>query len=79
MSLSQPGGEPGQIEWSCLRCHGQLQDRGEVGFREGGTGPVGHFFLGGLAELGEGILHVRVLSCTRCGQLALVDPERYSG
>lgn len=74
-----PKAKDAPIDWSCLRCGGQLQDQGEVGFREGGMGPAGHFFLGNLAELGEGILHVRVLTCTRCGEIVLVDPDRYPG
>jgi hypothetical protein len=67
------------IDWSCLRCDAPLEDRGEVRFREGGTGGLGHLILGNLADLGEGLLTVRVLGCARCGELAFVDPEFYPG
>jgi hypothetical protein len=78
--MSDPSNdELGQINWSCLRCGGLLEDRGPVRFREGGTGPVGHLIFGDLAELGEGLLSVRVLGCTRCGEFVLVDPGRYPG
>jgi hypothetical protein len=78
-SKRQSNDETEEIDWSCLRCGGQLQDNGQARLREGGSGPVGHLFFGNLAELGERFLTVRVLGCTRCGEMAFVDSDVYPG
>jgi hypothetical protein len=65
------------IDWGCTRCHSQLQDRGEIEFRVGGSGGGATFLLGGWAELGESKLAMRVLTCPRCGQHAFFGPNTY--
>lgn len=65
------------IDWGCTRCHSQLQDRGDIEFRVGGSGGGTTFLFGGWAELGESKLPMRVLSCPRCGQLAFFGRDTY--
>jgi len=65
------------IDWSCTRCGSRLEDAGETEFRVGGSSGAATFVFGGLAELGEGKMSLRMLICPRCGQLALFDPTRY--
>lgn len=74
---SEAGMTDEPIDWLCTRCHTQLQDAGETEFRVGGSSGGATFLFGGLAELGEGKMALRMLICPRCGQLALFDPTRY--
>ena len=44
---------------------------GDIPFRTGGTGPVGHLILGSWAELGENLLHLDAFICQNCGRVQL--------
>jgi hypothetical protein len=48
-----------------------MMDMGDIPFRTGGTGAVGHLLLGNWAELGESLLHLDAFMCDRCGRVQL--------
>jgi len=73
---AEPDGPP-PIDWSCLRCHGALENLGVVDVRSGGHSGGANFFLGSWGELGESTIPFVVLRCPRCGQFELFDPDTY--
>jgi hypothetical protein len=73
---TEPKGLP-PIDWSCLRCHGVLENLGVVDFRSGGHSGGANFFLGSWGELGESTIPFVVLRCPRCGHVDLHVPERF--
>jgi hypothetical protein len=48
-----------------------MSDMGDIPFRTGGTGPVGHLIMGSWAELGESLLHLDAFVCQNCGRVQL--------
>jgi hypothetical protein len=60
---------------ACLRCGAALQSIGIEQFRIGGTSGGWKLLFGEMAELGEGLLSLDVLACTRCRKVEMRVPS----
>jgi hypothetical protein len=68
---SAPPSPPGD---ACLGCGDSVVSSGVVPFRIGGTSGGAQLLFGRLAELGEEMLNMEVLTCQRCRRVELRLP-----
>lgn len=59
----------------CLRCGNALQSIGVEQFRIGGSSGGWKLLFGEWAELGEDLLSLEVLACTRCRRVEMRVPS----
>ena len=59
----------------CLRCGGELRSIGVEQFRIGGSSGGWKLLFGEWAELGEDLLSLEVLACTRCRRVEMRVPD----
>jgi hypothetical protein len=61
---------------ACLRCGSGLRSIGEEQFRVGGSSGGWKLLLGEWAEVGEDLLTLEVLACTKCRKVEMRLPRR---